>query len=191
MSGQQRRVETPGGEILYTLVRKRVKNLNLRVDHNGQVNLSVPLNCSQAQADRMVRDKWEWILRVQEKQRLGVSDLPPEPSREECRRLLEEALNRVCPLVSGLGVARPELKLRRMRSQWGNCHWAQGYITLNTALARCPEHLRDYVALHELLHFLYHDHGPEFRGLLGTIMPDWRARREELLGYGALLVREK
>ena len=191
MSGQQRRVETPGGEIRYTLMKKRVKNLNLRVDHRGQVNLSVPLNCSPAQADRMVRDKWEWIMRVQEKQRHGVRELPPEPSREACGRLLEEALNRVCPLVSGLGVARPELKLRRMRSQWGNCHWAQGYITLNTALARCPEHLRDYVALHELLHFLHHDHGPEFRGLLDALMPDWRGRREELRSYGALLVREK
>jgi len=191
VSGQQRRVETPGGEILYTLVKKRVKNLNLRVDHRGQVNLSVPLNCSLAQADRMVRDKWEWIMRVQEKQRHEVRELPPEPSREECGRLLEEALNRVCPLVSGLGVARPALKLRNMRSQWGNCHWAQGYITLNTALARCPEHLRDYVALHELLHFLRHDHGPEFRGLLDALMPDWRARREELRDYGALLVREK
>ena len=191
MSGQQRRVETPGGEIRYTLMKKRVKNLNLRVDHGGQVNLSVPLNCSPAQADRMVRDKWEWIMRVQERQRLGVRELPPEPSREACGRLLEEALNRVCPLVSGLGVARPELKLRRMRSQWGNCHWTQGYITLNTALARCPEHLRDYVALHELLHFLHHDHGPEFRRLLDALMPDWRGRREELRGYGALLVREK
>lgn len=49
-----------------------------------------------------------------------------------------------------------------MRSQWGNCHYQQGYITLNTALARCPEPLRDYVALHELVHFLHHDHGTGF-----------------------------
>ena len=189
--GQQRRVETPGGEICYTLVKKRVKNLNLRVDHGGQVKLSVPRNCPLAQADGMIREKWEWIMGAQEKQCGGIRELPPEPSREECKRRLEEALNRVCPLVSGLGVARPQLKLRKMRSQWGNCHWAQGYITLNTALARCPEHLRDYVALHELLHFLHHDHGPEFRGLLDAIMPDWRARREELRSYGALLVREK
>ena len=50
-----------------------------------------------------------------------------------------------------------------MKSQWGNCHWRQGYITLNTALARCPGTLRDYVALHELVHFVHPDHGPALR----------------------------
>ena len=62
--------------------------------------------------------------------------LLPGPDREECLRLLEDAVGRVYPLVEGLGVARPLLKLRKMRSQWGNCHWSQGYITLNVALAR-------------------------------------------------------
>ena len=56
----------------------------------------------------------------------------------------------------------------------------QGYITLNTALHRCPEHLRDYVALHELVHFLYHDHGSGFYASMDAIMPEWREYRREL-----------
>ena len=98
-----------------------------------------------------------------------------------------EALDRVYPLVQPLGVAWPELRLRRMKSQWGNCHWRQGYITLNTALARCPETLRDYVALHELVHFVHPDHGPGFYGLMDRLMPDWRQRRKELRRYGGAL----
>ena len=101
--------------------------------------------------------------------------------------LLEEAVDRVYPLVAGAGVSRPEVKLRKMRSQWGNCHWRQGYITLNTALARCPETLRDYVALHELVHFVHPDHGPGFYGLMDRLMPDWRQRRKELRRYGGAL----
>ena len=85
------------------------------------------------------------------------------------------------------GVAFPQLKLRKMKSQWGNCHWTQGYITLNTALGRCPERLRDYVALHELVHFLHHDHGPGFYSVMDALMPDWRERRKALRGYGAAL----
>lgn len=114
-------------------------------------------------------------------------ELPPEPARRECLRLLGEALDRVYPLVQPLGVAWPELRLRRMKSQWGNCHWRQGYITLNTALARCPETLRDYVALHELVHFVHPDHGPGFYGLMDRLMPDWRQRRKELRRYGGAL----
>ena len=111
-------------------------------------------------------------------------------SREECARLLGEALARMYPLTAPLGVALPELKLRALKSQWGNCHWAQGYITLNTALARCPEELRDYVALHELVHFLHHDHGSGFYAQMDALMPDWRRRRKALKGYGGALERE-
>ena len=98
-----------------------------------------------------------------------------------------DAMVRAYPLVQPLGVAWPELRLRRMKSQWGNCHWRQGYITLNTALARCPETLRDYVALHELVHFVHPDHGPGFYGLMDRLMPDWRQRRKELRRYGGAL----
>lgn len=72
----------------------------------------------------------------------------------------------------------PQVKLRKMRSQWGNCHYQQGYITLNTALARCPEPLRDYVALHELVHFLHHDHGTGFYAAMDA-RSRLAARRQE------------
>ena len=111
----------------------------------------------------------------------------PDGSGPAVRALLEEAVDRVYPLVAGTGVSRPEVKLRKMRSQWGNCHWRQGYITLNTALARCPETLRDYVALHELVHFLHHDHGPGFYAAMDARMPDWRDRRQTLKQYAQAL----
>ena len=127
---QLRITDTPAGPISYLLTRKRVKNLNLRV-RNGQVSLSMPLGCPAEEADAMVRAKCRWIIQALERQWAPGPELPPEP------------LDRVDPLVQPLGVAWPELRLRRMKSQWGNCHWRQGYITLNTALARCPETLRD------------------------------------------------
>ena len=42
-SGQIRQVETSAGTITYYLVRKQVKNLNLRVKPEGEIVLSVPL----------------------------------------------------------------------------------------------------------------------------------------------------
>ena len=185
---QYRVVDTPSGPLTYLLVKKRVRNLNLRLDRRGEVVLSAPLRCSPERADAFVRQKRGWILSHLQLAEEGPP-LLPEPSRKECRALLEEAVDRVYPLVAGAGVSRPEVKLRKMRSQWGNCHWRQGYITLNTALARCPEHLRDYVALHELVHFLYHDHGPGFYAAMDARMPGWRERRKELQRYGAALTR--
>lgn len=182
-----RRLDTPEGTIFYVLRRKRVKNLNLRLGGDGVAALSIPWHMSQERAEAFLREKSGWILQHLRQAQELRPDLPPQPTREVCARLLMEALCRVYPRTEPLGVAFPQLKLRRMKSQWGNCHWAQGYITLNTALCRCPEELRDYVALHELVHFLHHDHGPGFYGTMDALMPDWRSRRKALKGYGAAL----
>ena len=187
---QLRVVDTPRGPLTYTLTRKRVKNLNLRVGAGNKIMVSIPLRCPVRQADDFVRERSGWILdALSRREDRQLEPLPPV-SREECARLLTEALARVYPLVEPLGVALPPLKLRALKSQWGNCHWAQGYITLNTALARCPEELRDYVALHELVHFLHHDHGPGFYARMDALMPDWRNRRRTLKRFSGALERE-
>lgn len=187
---QLRVVDTPQGPLTYTLTRKRVKNLNLRVGAGGEISVSVPLRCSVRQADDFVRLRAGWIVDALRRRQARQAEPLPPVSREECTRLLSQALDRVYPLVEPLGVACPPLKLRSMKSQWGNCHWARGYITLNTALARCPEELRDYVALHELVHFLHHDHGPGFYAEMDGLMPDWRRRRKALKGYSGALETE-
>ena len=177
-------VDTLDGPLTYCLIRKRVKNLNLRVERNGQVVLSVPMRYAVSYADQFIQEKSAWILRGQKRQREAEQAvLGPELSREECYVVLKAALDAVYPLVAPLGVAYPELKLRKMKSQWGNCHWRQGYITLNTALARCPEYLRRYVALHELVHFLNHDHGPQFHAWMDQLMPEWKKCRADLKQY--------
>lgn len=182
-----RSLETPDGTIRYILRRKRIKNLNLRVGLDGVVKLSVPYGIPQKRVEEFLQEKSGWIMRhLLQRQEQGAQ-LLPQPSRGECARLLMEALLRVYPKTAPLGVTFPQLKLRKMKSQWGNCHWAQGYITLNTALCRCPEELRDYVALHELVHFLHHDHGSGFYAKMDALMPDWRERRAMLKRYGAAL----
>ena len=186
--GQLRTVRTQWGEITYTLSKKRIKNLNLRINADGGVTLSIPLRCTLETADEFVRQKSRWILTHQKKRTERAEiELLPELKRDACYVLLKESVDRVYPLVAAYGVGSPVLKIRNMRSQWGNCHWMQGYITLNTALHRCPESLRDYVALHELVHFLHHDHGSGFYAVMDTLMPDWKERRRDLKRYAAAI----
>ncbi len=180
-------VDTPDGPVSVRLQRKRVKNLNLRVGTDGVVSLSIPMRFPLSRAEDFLREKSDWIARTLARQRARQVDPMPPVSWEMCVRRLEEALDRVYPLAASLGVPRPPLKVRALKSQWGNCHWARGYITLNAALARCPEGLRDYVALHELIHFLHHDHGPGFYARMDELMPDWRRRRRMLRSYAAAL----
>lgn len=179
---QLRMVDSAAGIISYSLTRKRIKNWNLRV-REGQVFLSVPLRVSERQADEFIRSRADWILRALERQNKGEK-LPLEAlPRELCMERLRAAVERVYPLTAALGVPKPQLRLRKMKSQWGNCHYRQGYITLNTVLASCSVELQDYVALHELVHFLHPDHGPGFYAVMDRLMPDWKQRRRTLKHY--------
>ena len=58
MAGQIRRV----AGLEYELVRKKVKNLNLRVRRDGTVAVSVPLRTSADQADAFVAQRMGWVI---------------------------------------------------------------------------------------------------------------------------------
>jgi len=73
-----------------------------------------------------------------------------------------------------------------MTSQWGSCS-VDGHLSFNTHLVKVPEHLVEYVVLHELCHLKVHNHGPRFYSLMREYMPDWEERRRELNGYQPIL----
>ena len=87
---QPRLVDTPHGPLTYTLTRKRVKNLNLRVGTGG-VALSVPLRCSVRQADDFIREKSGWIMDALRRREDRRAEPLPAVSREECVRRLTDA----------------------------------------------------------------------------------------------------
>ncbi len=82
---QLRRVCTPLGEISYTLTRKKVKNLNLRIT-SGEVRLSAGPRVPLARCDQMVMERAGWIqssLARQQSQesRFFLPDCPAEGDR--------------------------------------------------------------------------------------------------------------
>ena len=70
--------------IQYELVRKKVKQLHLRVRSNGTVMVSIPLTASLEQADRFVLQNAQWIrdTRVKNITKLNKdnADLPSAPN---------------------------------------------------------------------------------------------------------------
>lgn len=76
-----------------------------------------------------------------------------------------------------------EVRFKTARTRWGSCSHNNN-INLNVHLMRLPEHLIDYVILHELAHTREKNHGPGFWSLLNDLT-DGRAREldKELKQY--------
>jgi hypothetical protein len=77
------------------------------------------------------------------------------------------------------GFSYHRLVIKNLRSRWGSCS-VRGTINLNLRAVRLPDHLMDYVILHELVHTRVNNHGPEFWSLLNSILPGGRALDREL-----------
>lgn len=77
----------------------------------------------------------------------------------------------------------PQIKIKTMKSMWGNCDYVKRIITLNLYLIKTPVSCIDYVITHELAHLIYHDHSKNFHNLLDQLLPDWKARKKQLNNY--------
>ena len=111
---------------------------------------------------------------------------PPAERAAEVERLRAEAKAalppRLAELAARYGFTYNKVRIKHNSSNWGSCS-ELGNINLNLNLMRLPEHLRDYVMLHELCHLRYLNHGPEFHALLESVCPGHRALNRELRSY--------
>ena len=72
------------------------------------------------------------------------------------------------------------VRIREMKTRWGSCNPAKGYINLNLKLIEKPTECIEYVVFHELAHLVHADHSAKFYNYLSLFMPDWRKRKERL-----------
>ena len=148
------------------LVRKRVKNLNLRIARDGgHVEVSAPAWMRRSEVVDFIRRKRDWI-------------------DAQMARIAETPMAKAPALIAAwepiMGVKAGKLAYRNMTSRWGSCQPSTGRICINVRLALYPPECLEYVVVHELCHLLERGHGPRFHQLMDAFMPDWKQRRAKL-----------
>ena len=166
------------------VLKKKVKNLNLRVSSDGTVKLSIPMRTARKYAENFLLLRRDWIYNAVKKAKnrpvQNAEKIPPE----QARAVLQPLVEKLAPdFEKYSGVRVPAVRYRDMKSMWGVCYPKKQCITLNTRLARLPMPLAEYVVLHELVHFIHPDHSARFHAEMLCRMPDYKQRRRELKLY--------
>jgi predicted metal-dependent hydrolase len=102
--------------------------------------------------------------------------------REEAKEYLPQ---RTLQLAAVHGFTYCGVTVKNVSSRWGSCS-ATNHINLNIHLVRVPQHLSDYVILHELVHTIHKNHGKFFWQSLDSIT-NGKARQlsKEMKKYNA------
>lgn len=82
-----------------------------------------------------------------------------------------------------MGLKFSRICLRDTHSRWGSCT-ADGSLSYSWRLIFAPEHVLDYVCLHEVAHLRELNHGPRFWALVEAHCPDWETARDWLRSQG-------
>ena len=144
------------------LVQTEKETIKIRVADN-KINVSYPKNIS-------VREE---IVQIAIKKGIDAA-------------LKKEALlylpDRVNYFSSNLSLPYNQVRLKNIRSRWGSCS-IRNNINLSIHLMRIPNHLIDYVIIHELVHTIHKNHGAKFWDLLNSITGNAKALDKELKNF--------
>ena len=149
----------------------RARRITLSVRPSGETRLTYPRLVSRKRALEFLESRVEWV--EQSRVRITERTIPKpqytteqiEMMRREAKALLPE---RVAFWAHKFGFKYGRVSIRASRSKWGSCS-ATCNISLSLFLMILPEHLRDYVILHELAHTVHHNHSPRFHALVNAL----------------------
>ena len=100
--------------------------------------------------------------------------------REYAMKLFQDLVIKYQALMKKYGIKFPEIEIRKMKSRWGSCFYTKNKIVLNFSLIKTPMSCIEYVIVHELSHFKYHNHSKDFYNFVSIFVPDWKERRRVL-----------
>jgi len=183
MPGTEQR--TAGG-VAYTLTRRRVRNINLRVRADGTVAASAAPRVPGAVVDAFVASRAGWIAAARAKaadraRREAAADAAL-PTRAEALAQMTALCRAYYPRFAATcpGGAFPRIAVRDMRTRWGSCSLRTGTLAFSRRLCVAPLPAREYVVVHEFCHFAHPDHSPAFWAAVEAVLPDYRQRRKLL-----------
>lgn len=115
---------------------------------------------------------------IQEAIKKGIE----EAWRIEAKSYLPQRTQELC---GQLGFKCKRVTVRNAKTRWGSCS-PDDNISLSLHLMKLPDHLIDYIIIHELCHTVHKNHGPKFHQLLDKKTNGrHEAMRRELKQYTA------
>lgn len=162
----------------------RAKHMSLSIRPFRGVRVAVPQGQSFASAEKFAHSKTNWIkkhlekMAFIEKQAKILKESKPI-DRVKAKKHLVQRLDELCKQN---GFKYNKVYVKNQKTRWGSCS-DKNNINLNVNLVRLPDHLIDYVILHEMVHTKIKNHSKLFWEELSKFVKDPKTLDKKLRQY--------
>jgi len=166
--------------IIHYIKNNRAKRIVISVKPDF-VRVTVPRRRTLKNAQKFVEQKIDWIKKHSKNMQLlhKKSEKLPKIKKEDAKEKLGKRLSE---LAEKHNFRYNRVSIRNQKTRWGSCS-SKDNISLNMKLLHLPDHLIDYILLHELVHTRVKNHSKDFWNELETVVPNARMMDNKLREY--------
>ena len=165
--------------ILYAKYRKN-RSLRLSIEGKGVVKITCPYGIDEHYIYSFVKSKMSWIKKslnsLEKKECLSEK---PKLTKRELTALKDYIDQMVYKYAVIMKAEISEVRLRKMKTEWGNCNYVNSILTFNTYLYYMSEKFIEAIVVHEIAHLFVHGHGKRFYQIVYKYLPDYKERIKE------------
>ena len=183
-----------GEGFYYTVTkRRRAKNLNISVQKDGKVRVTIPTSpwrvVSEKKIENILQEKFDFINSAREKYQKQAERFPDlfnfsEEHYRQHRRLAQESIkSKVDYYCRRHGFEYNRISIRNQSTRWGSCS-ARGNLNFSYKLIFLLPEEQDYIVVHELCHLKEQNHSRNFWALVEEIIPNYRELRKSIKRKG-------
>lgn len=141
---------------------RRARRLRITIAPTRAVTVTVPLQMPLERAKAFVETKQAWIEKhLRRMPRVEPPTQQPAWSQDELNRAQDALFERLELFSKRHQLAYNRAAFRCQKTLWGSCS-ARNHISLNINIVFLPQHLQDYILLHELCHIRHKNHSRAF-----------------------------
>lgn len=166
-------VEVDGVTLDLVVVRKRVKNINVRL-HGNTLSVSAPRRVTNRELNEAIVELARKLIRRSRADTVNGDGMVQELARKVAARFDNP------PQVNAVRF------VTNQTARWGSYSTQTGIVRLNAALKLMPPWVLEAVVAHELAHVAFPDHSPAFWELARSVCPRTDRARAFLEGVSWL-----
>tara|TARA_B100000900_G_scaffold105915_1_gene87991 strand:+ start:41 stop:601 length:561 start_codon:yes stop_codon:yes gene_type:complete len=157
---------------------QKAKYIRIVINHDSQVSVVIPSQYGIRDAIEFVHSKKNWIqknkIRIAQKKKLKMT-----LSNVELEKFWDNIKQKMFQLANIHQLDFYKLTFKTLKTRWGSCS-PNNTICINNIIYYLPEHLKEYIMLHELTHTKIKNHSKIFWEELEKICPNSKLKRREL-----------